>query len=107
MVITLKKKKQIPVKILKGKENSEFFKKVKIDEKPKENKHFIFQLSDSQRMKYRKWAKTHKCSLRKGGYRYVGAIGGADTFHITGTGLGYIVEVECSCGAKLSLTEDL
>lgn len=108
MVITLKKKRNIPVKILKGEEARMFFKNVKIDETPKdEHKSFVFQLSTEQSQKYRKWAKSHKCNLRENGLiRYVGAVGGADTFHITGTGIGYIVEVECSCGAKLDLTED-
>lgn len=102
-----KKKREIPVKILKGDEAREFFKRIKIDEKPKdEYKSFVFQLSTDQQNKYKKWVKSHKCKIRKNDFRYVGAVGGADTFHITPTGLGKIVEVECSCGAKLDLTED-
>ena len=102
-----KKKREIPVKILKGDEAREFFKRIKIDEKPKEKKKFIFQLSDEQQEKYRKWARTHDCVIRnKDGIRYVGAAGGADTFQITSTGLGWIVKVKCSCGSKLDLTED-
>lgn len=101
------KKRKIPVKVLNGEEAIEFFKRIKIDEPQKdEHKSFVFQLSTEQQKKYNKWAKSHKCRLRKNGMRYVGAVGGADTFHITSTGLGKIVEVECSCGAKLDLTED-
>ncbi|SCX79475.1 hypothetical protein SAMN02910441_00236 [Ruminococcus sp. YE282] len=103
---TMKKKRNIPVKILRGKEAREFFKKIPLDsEKPKEPKNFRFQLSDEQQKKYDRWRKRHKCSFRKNGIRYVGAAGGADTFHITGTGLGYIVSVECSCGSICDLTE--
>lgn len=66
----------------------------------------LLNLSETQKSKYDQWRKTHDCKYRKDGLRYVGAIGGADTFHITGTGLGYMVEVECACGSKLDLTED-
>jgi len=78
-----------------------------IDEKPKEKKKFIFQLSDEQQEKYRKWARTHDCVIRdKDGIRYVGAARSADTFRITGTRFGWIVKVKCSCGSKLDLTEN-
>lgn len=70
------------------------------------NEEFHFALSTKQRKRYDKWKKSHECPLRKDGFRYVGTVGGADTFHITGTGIGYIVGVECSCGATLDLTED-
>lgn len=67
----------------------------------------LFRLSDTQQEKYDHWRKTHECRFRQDdNYRYVGAAGGADTFHITGTGLGWVVEVECTCGNKLDLTED-
>ena len=99
--------KIIKIKEIKKDELSDFINKTVIDEKPKEKKKFIFQLSDEQQEKYRKWARTHDCVIRnKDGIRYVGAAGGADTFHITGTGLGWIVKVKCSCGSKLDLTED-
>ena len=104
----MNEKRNIPVKILRGEEAREFFKKIPLDsEKPKEPKDFRFQLSDSQSKKYKSWSRTHNCSVRNPqGIRYVGAIGGADTFHITGTGLGYIVNVECTCGSICDLTED-
>ena len=99
--------KIIKIKEIKKDELSDFINKTVIDEKPKEKKKFIFQLSDEQQVKYRKWARTHDCIIRnKDGIRYVGAAGGADTFHITGTGLGWIVKVKCSCGSKLDLTEE-
>lgn len=67
----------------------------------------VLNLSKSQKEKYEDWAKNHTCKYRTAhGFRYMGAAGGADTFHITGTGLGEIIEVECTCGAKLDLTED-
>lgn len=99
--------KIIKIKEIKKDELSDFINKTVIDEKPKEKKKFIFQLSDEQQEKYRKWARTHDCVIRnKDGIRYVGAAGGADTFQITSTGLGWIVKVKCSCGSKLDLTED-
>lgn len=102
-----KQRKPTQTIILKGEQVTKFFKNVKVDNKPEEkHKPFMFQLSDEQSKKYYKWVKSHKCKLRKDGIRYVGAVGGADTFHIIGTGIGYIVEVECSCGSKLDLTED-
>ena len=63
-------------------------------------------LSKTQEEKYKEWVISHECKFRKDGIRYVGAVGGADTFRIIGTGLGEIVEVECACGEKLDLTED-
>ena len=99
--------KIIKIKEIKKGELSDFINKTVIDENPKEKKKFIFQLSDEQQEKYRKWARTHDCVIRnKDGIRYVGAAGGADTFQITSTGLGWIVKVKCSCGSKLDLTED-
>lgn len=75
--------------------------------KEEHNNGFNFNLSDNQLKKYKSWRKTHNCHIRSQyGLRYAGAVGGADTFHITVTGIGYIVEVECSCGAILDLTED-
>ena len=71
------------------------------DKKPK-----VLALSQDQMAKYSFWRDNHECKFRKGGIRCIGAVGGADTFHITGTGLGEIVEVECACGEKLDLTED-
>lgn len=85
----------------------EYLEQLKKNGQPKEDGGFKFQLSDSQSKKYKSWSGTHNCSVRNPqGIRYVGATGGADTFHITGTGLGYIVSVECSCGSKCDLTED-
>lgn len=66
----------------------------------------VLNLSKTQEEKYKEWTRNHKCTFRKGGIRCIGAVGGADTFRIIGTGLGEIVEVECACGEKLDLTED-
>lgn len=87
----------------------EYLEQFRNNQQPKKelNNGFIFNLSDNQLRKYKSWRKTHNCHIRNQyGLRYVGAAGGADTFHITRTGIGYIVEVECSCGSKLDLTED-
>lgn len=67
----------------------------------------ILNLSETQKRKYKEWAHNHECKFRcESGIRYVGAIGGADTFHIIGTGIGEIVKVVCACGETLELTED-
>lgn len=89
-------------------EVKEFFDRVKDDSSSEKSsdERFNFTLSSKQKEKYDEWRRNHECPFRKDGFRYVGAIGGADTFHITGTGLGYIVSVDCACGAELDLTED-
>ena len=87
----------------------EFLEQFRNNQQPKKelNNGFNFNLSDNQLKKYKSWRKTHNCHIRNQyGLRYAGTVGGADTFHITGTGIGYIVEVECCCGAVLDLTED-
>ena len=67
----------------------------------------ILNLSEAQEEAYKTWAKTHTCPCRdKDGNRYVSAFGGADTFHLTNTSIGWIVEAYCVCGAKIDLTED-
>lgn len=67
----------------------------------------LLNLSETQKEKYDKWAKSHECVFRTAdGLRYVGAVGGADTFHLTGSGIGWFVEVSCACGARCDLTED-
>ena len=87
----------------------EFLEQFRNNQQPKKelNNVFNFNLSDNQLKKYSSWRKTHNCHIRNQyGLRYAGAVGCADTFHITGTGIGYIVEVECSCGSICDLTED-
>ena len=87
----------------------EFLEQFRNNQQPKKkfNNVFNFNLSDNQLKKYSSWRKTHNCHIRNQyGLRYAGAVGGADTFHITGTWIGYIVEVECSCGSICDLTED-
>ena len=65
-----------------------------------------FELTEEQEKRYEEWAETHECKYRtRGNFRYVGAIGGADTFEFTGTGLGIIQKVRCLCGAELDLTD--
>lgn len=102
-------KRKIKVNFAKKRDNKKIVKVIKrstdnTDSKPKT---LSFTLSKSQIKKYEDWCENHNCTFRtNNGLRYVGAAGGADTFMFTGTGLGVIVEVKCSCGEKLNLTED-
>lgn len=65
-----------------------------------------FELTEEQQKKYKEWAATHECPYRtRGEWRYVGAIGGEDTFCFTPTGLGKIIKVKCACGAEIDLTD--
>ena len=65
-----------------------------------------FELTEEQQKKYEEWASTHECPYRtQGELRYVGAIGGADAFCFTPTGLGIITVVKCACGAEINLTD--
>lgn len=67
-----------------------------------------FEVTQEQYELYKEWADTHECPYRtNGGYRNVGAIGGADTFCFTPTGIGDIVHVKCVCGAEIDLTDEL
>ena len=69
-----------------------------------------FELTEKEYQKYLEWADTHECKFRikkewmSKSLRYVGAIGGADTFCFTPTGLGTAVKVKCACGAEINLT---
>lgn len=58
-----------------------------------------FELTEGQLEKLKEWDKTHACGAMSG------AIGGRVGFKFIPTGLGMIVDVECICGEKLSLTE--
>ena len=65
-----------------------------------------FELTEEQQKKYKEWADTHECPYRtQDELRYVGAIGGADVFCFTPTGLGVITKVKCACGAEIDLTD--
>jgi hypothetical protein len=61
-----------------------------------------FELSELQKKKYLAWKKRKE---KKTGEVYVGAIGGAYTFCFTPTSIGTIVEVTCTDGAKIDLTD--
>lgn len=74
-----------------------------------------FELSESQVKKYEDWALTHPCKYRATPGKYfatnhnrgVGSAGDIDSFIFTPTTIGTVVTVECGCGEKLDLTEDL
>lgn len=57
-----------------------------------------FKLTKEQKKKFLKW-KASKGTI------YCGLVGGCYTFSFTSTGIGMIVEVSCSDGTKLDLTE--
>lgn len=66
-----------------------------------------FEISKEQYERYEEWATTHECPYHiDGKYRYAGAIGGADTFCFTPTGIGDIVIAKCVCGAEIDLTDE-
>lgn len=65
-----------------------------------------FTITPEQYQQITDWQKTHPCKLRNAnGEIYVGAIGGATTYHFTPTGLGILTTVTCSCGAEFELTD--
>ena len=54
------------------------------------------------------WMKEHdkaKHISAGAAFRYSGAIGGAYTWCFTGTSLGQVVTLECSCGDKLDVSD--
>ncbi len=61
----------------------------------------FFELSDLEEKAVDEWRKGHECSLRCTNT----TIGGKIKYSFTPTGLGVIVAVECTCGAKLDLSE--
>jgi hypothetical protein len=67
----------------------------------------IFELTEDESKKAREFFKNHKCSigLDEYGFKKMGAIGGGETYSFTPTGLGNIIEVKCTCGKKLDLTD--
>lgn len=70
------------------------------------NDEIVFRIDKKSSDLYRSWAEVHDCKYRgPSGSRYVGAIGGADTWMITPTGIGSIIKVRCACGATLDLTD--
>jgi hypothetical protein len=69
-----------------------------------------FELSKEQIEKVEQWDDLkmgHKCSLQSNEFsdKYVGCAGGHLSYIFTPTGLGDIVEVKCSCGETLNITE--
>jgi hypothetical protein len=58
-----------------------------------------FELTKEQLARFKEWDNNHRCDA------YLNAIGERVSFKFTPTGLGMIVDAECICGEKLSLTE--
>ena len=59
-----------------------------------------FKITEEQLQKITQFRKYHKiCST------LTGAIGGGNAFIFRPTGLGMVVEYQCSCGEVLDLTE--
>ena len=68
-----------------------------------------FTITDDQEARIKDWQENHECKFRnkEWGGRYVGAIGGADTYRFTPTSIGVIKSVECACGARLDFSDAL
>lgn len=65
-------------------------------------------LSKEQREAAHQWMKEHDKArhIRPGKtYRYSGAIGGAYTWQFTGTSIGQVVTVKCSCGEVYDVSD--
>lgn len=69
----------------------------------------MFSVTKKQSEQAKIWRQTHdekKHSKEfKHNQRYSGAIGGAYTWQFTGTSLGEIVSIRCSCGDEINLTD--
>lgn len=64
----------------------------------------IFEISDEKELEtLSKWFATHKCKFRDDPSA-AGAIGGSISYRFTPTGVGTCIEVSCSCGAKIDIT---
>ncbi len=60
-----------------------------------------FDLSDKEEETFNVWYKEHKkkCKIyKKGKHRHF-------TFKFTPVGIGDVIEVECSCGKKIDVTD--
>jgi len=67
----------------------------------------MFYVSREQRDAASKWMQEHDQArhIRPGKtHRYSGAIGGAYTWSFTGTSIGTVTRVECSCGEVLDVS---
>lgn len=60
-----------------------------------------FDLSEKEEETYNAWRREHKkkCKLYKKGKQTL------TTFKFTPTGIGPIIEIECSCGKKINVTD--
>ena len=68
-----------------------------------------FTITDEQEAMIKEWQANHECKFRDArfGGRYVGAVGGADTYQFTPTGIGTVKSVKCACGARFDFTGKL
>lgn len=59
------------------------------------------KLTDEELAAIHKWQDEHECYYRtSSGCRYIGPIGGIDTFHFVPSSIGTIGTVTCACGSK-------
>lgn len=68
----------------------------------------VGQVSKQQREAAREWMKKHDIERHVAedeNSRYSGAIGGAYTWCFTGTSIGQVVTVKCSCGEELDISD--
>lgn len=68
-----------------------------------------FTITDDDEAMIKDWQENHECKFRSEEWegRYVGAVGGADTYQFTPTSLGIIKSVTCACGARFDFTGSL
>ena len=64
-----------------------------------------FEISDDLYSKSIEWKQSHKLKCRIGNYPT--AIEGRYTYSFTPTGIGTFIDIQCVCGEKLNLTEDV
>lgn len=69
----------------------------------------IVEMNEDEIARLNKWRDDHPCTLRENdvfpGKRYAGAVGGADTYYLTPTGIGDCVGVKCICGQRIDFTD--
>lgn len=67
----------------------------------------MFFLYKEQRDKALEWMNNHDMEKHtiNGVKRYTGAIGGAYTWQFTGTSLGVVSSLHCSCGEKVDVSD--
>lgn len=73
-------------------------------EKEKSDNALFFGVTEEENREIQKWMKRH-IDTKHGGNSYAGAIGGRFSYRFVPTSIGYIGEIECSCGEKFCFRE--